>query len=210
MTVGPAIAVILALLQSGGNYGRPLDTPANRAAGMLRFSGGCAVRDVPASARKVLATQVASDQEARAVRALTGVARKCYPIQMPAFPPTAVRGSVAEALYRSTLGRTKPHMVSAPPPTSFTVVPAGQSGTPAQETAWSLAAVGRCAVYADAPAAHEWVMGPANVPEEERRFGLLKPALARCVPAAQLDQITPGLLRGFVAEALLDRGKDAQ
>lgn len=203
VTISASTVVAASPVAAQRDYGRPLDTPANRAAGMLRYSGYCAVRDVPASARKVLETSIGSDDEAKRVKTLTALARKCYRPELPPFPPTAVRNSIAEALYLNAYRTTPPPAIEAgPPPASFGVVPEEQKGSEMQEAAWSLAAIARCAVFADPANARELVLGPANVDEETKRFVRLQPALAKCVGAEQAALLTPQTTRGFIADAL--------
>lgn len=192
-----------AAVAQSGNYGRPLDTPENRASGILRFSSACAAREAPPTARKLLASEIGSLAEAKAAKALRGVARKCYQAQWSEFPSVAVRNGVAEYLYREGHNHSRPAASVGTPPATFAVVRPGTTGTPAQEAAWSLAAIARCIVFVDAPGAHDLVIGPASVPEEDRRFGLLKPALMRCTSSQNADLLNARTLRGFIADALL-------
>lgn len=186
------------------DYGRPLDTPENRGDLAMRFAARCVVDKVPASARKVLDTGIGSDDEVKRVKGLVGVARECFQPQWPAFPPTAFRDAMAEVAYRKA-HRTLPDMASGPPPASFGVVPADRKGTPQQEAAWTMAAIANCAVFAGSREAHEWVVGPRNVDEEQRRFGLLQPAIGKCVAPGQAAALTARNFRGPVAAALLAR-----
>lgn len=201
--VGLSFASLSIAQAQSGNYGRPLDTPENRASMMLRFSSACAAREAPPTARKLLATEIGSDAEAKAAKSLHAVGRKCYQAQWPEFSSTAVRNSVAEYFYRERYRMSRPSPLAGPPPASFGVVPAGATGSPAQEAAWSLAAIARCTVFVDPADAHQLVIGPSNVPEEDRRFALLKPALSKCVAPAQVAGLNARNLRGFVADALL-------
>lgn len=203
----PLIGVAtLAAAQDGdrGNYGRPLDTPENRADMMLRFAARCVVEKVPSTARKVLETGIGSDDEAKRVKGLPGVGRECFQPQWPAFPATPFRDAIAEVTYRKAY-RTEPVVPDAAPPASFAIVPDGTKGTPQQEAAWQLGAIARCTVFAGPHEAHRWIVGPRNVDEEQHRFDALKPAIARCVPPQSAAALTARNFRGPVAAALLAR-----
>ncbi|MES2337440.1 MAG: hypothetical protein V4537_05010 [Pseudomonadota bacterium] len=195
-------ALFAALPATAQRYGRPVETVENRAIGALRGSSRCAAAEAPPSARKVLDTQLASDEEKKRVRMLMAVARKCYPASWPDFPPTLVRGAIAESLYLDAHRETKPKSITGPAPASFGVVPAGTRGTPEQEIAWTLAAVANCVVFADAADVHHLLIGPAAVDEETKRFDALRPAIGRCLPAAQAAVLKPATFRGYLADAL--------
>lgn len=214
LTRSLAIATLISLAgtasaQDGGNFGRPLDTPENRADMLVRFSARCVVSKAAATARKVLATQISSPQEAKLVKSLASVARDCFPAQLPAFPSTLYRNALAEAQYREQFRRGDPTPKETSLPASFGVVPAGQTGSPEQESNWQFAAIANCTVFADPAGAREWIIGPRSVPEEEKRFAAFKPALEKCVAPAVVDKITARGFRGFVATALLDRARRA-
>lgn len=195
-------------LSAQQNYGRPIDTAENRAWMALRFSSRCAVSEVPASARKVLDTVIGSADEAKRVKSLVGLARKCYPGQWPAFPSTLVRGAIAESFYIEAYRTNAPTMVAkSAPPVSFGVVPAGTTGTSEQEVSWTLAAVANCIVYADAAGVRHLLLGPANVDEEIRRFDALRPSIGKCVPPAQATVLKPVTFRGYLADALFRQAR---
>lgn len=201
------IALILAAMPAAAqrDYGRPVDSPETRAMRALRGSAACAVDTAPASARKVLESDVASLEEAKRVKSLIAVARKCYPQTWPDFPPSLVRGALAERLYLSSNQSRGPGATPAAPPASFGVVALGTRGTADQETAWTLAAVANCVVFADARAAHELLLVPAAVDEETRRFDTLRPALDKCLAADQAKVLKAATFRGYLADALYRR-----
>ena len=186
------------------DYGRPIQSPENLGDQAMRSAARCVVDKVPGSARKVLDTDIGSDEEAKRVKGLVGVGRECFQPQWPAFPPTAFRDAMAEVTYRKA-HRTEPANPAGALPASFGVVPADRKGTPAQEAAWGMAAIANCAVYAGPHEAHEWIVGPRNVDEEQRRFALLQPAIGRCVAPGQAAVLTARNFRGPVAAALLAR-----
>ena len=191
------------------DFGRPLDTPENRADFALRSAARCAVDKVPASARKVLDTGIGSIEEAKGVKALTSVARECFQPQWPAFPATPFRDAMAEVTYRKA-NRTEPVIPTAEPPASFAVVSADQKGSPVQEVSWQLAAIAACTVFAGGHEAHEWIIGPRSVEEENRRFDAVKPAIAKCVSPNVSASLTARNFRGPVAAALLARSERAK
>lgn len=199
---------------AGRNYGRPVDSPETRANRALRGSTRCALGDAPSSVRKVLETAIGSDDEAKRVKSLIGVARNCYRADWPPFPATAVRNVIAEFFYLDQYRRDAPDLtkVLASPPESFAIVPAGSKGKPEpeQELAWYLAAVANCAVFAGSGPARELIVGPTDVAEEVRRFDALRPAIRRCLPAGGDAQLTPRVFRGFVAQALLTQAETAK
>lgn len=183
-------------------YGRPVESVETRAIMALRGSARCATNDTPSSARKLLDTAIASDEEDKRAKSLMAVARKCYPTNWPAFPSTMIRGSVAEALYLEAHRTAVPKAPSAPAPATFGVVPPGTKGTPEQEIAWTLAAVANCVVYGDVAGVHDFLIGPVAVDEEGKRFAALRPALERCLPAQQARVLTPPTFRGYLADAM--------
>lgn len=195
--------------QRGADYGRPLETPENRADFALRGAARCVFVDVPTSARKVLETEIGSADEAKRVKGLAGVSRRCFQPQWPAFQPTAFREALAEASYREQFYRDDPTPAETTPPASFGVVAVDAKGTPEQEAAWQLAALGNCVVFASPAAAREWVIGPRNVEEETRRFALLKPGIAQCGGPAAVATLTARNFRGAVANALFERARRA-
>lgn len=195
------------------DYGRPVSTPENRADMALRGAAFCAYRTVPASARRVLETSIASAEEATRVKALPSVARKCFRIEWPAFQSTTLRNAIAEAAYRDKYllrDPAPPGSTPARPPETFAVVPVGQQGTPEQQTVWQLAAIAKCTVFAGPEESRQLVLGPRNVDEEQRRFTLLQGAIRQCVPTGELSALTARNFRGFVAYALLERAAEAR
>lgn len=210
LAMGLAVTTPAVAQHEARDYGRPEPTPENLASMALRGSSYCAAQQAQATAREVLTAPLASSDEAKYVKALHMVARSCYKPNWPDFPPTAVRNALAEMAYREE-NRTPPKPVAAgtPPPESFAVVPADTHGTDQQEAAWYLGALANCVVFTDNAGAHEFVTGPANVAEEERRFAALAPALARCVPPGS-TKLTARAFRGFVANALLDQSHAAR
>lgn len=201
---GAAIAVAVSTPQvaAAQRYGRPAPTVENRAILALRGSARCAVGEAPPSARKILETQVASDEEKKRVKMLIAVARKCYPTTWPEFSPTLVRGAIAESLYLDAHRNASPKSASGPAPSTFGVVPAGTPGTADQEVAWTLAAVANCVVFADAADVHHLLLGPAAVDEEMLRFEKLRPSMELCLPGSQNTKLTPATFRGYLAESL--------
>ena len=208
MVLGALAIASAAAAQDGDrrDYGRPIDSPENRADLTMRFAARCVIDKVPASARKVLATRIGSDDEAKRVKGLPGVARECFQPQWPAFPPTAFRDAMAEVTYRKAY-RDEPAAGDQPAPASFGVVADGEKGSPQQESSWALAAIANCAVFAGPHEARQWIIGPRNVDEEQRRFEAMRPALARCVSPQSAAVLTARNFRGPVAAALLARAE---
>lgn len=197
------IAVPAAAQRDRGEYGVPAQTPENLARFALRGSSGCALRTAPGTAVKVLTSPIASAAEAKQAKSLRVVARSCYQPQWPDFVSTDVRNAIAEAQYRERY-RIMPKVLAdtaVSPPASFGVAPAGVTGTPQQDSAWFLAALANCVVFAAGADVHNLIIGPVGVPEEDRRFGVLKPALSRCQPAGS-PVLTSALFRGYLADAL--------
>lgn len=202
----PAGALAAAPQDNLRDYGRPIDTPDNRADMALRGAARCVMGEVPTSARRILATPIASDEEAKRIKALPGVARSCFQLQWPEFPPTAFRNALAEASYRERYFVNDPAPANGvPPPASFAVSEAGKAGTPAQEVAWQLAAIAKCTVFAGPEDARQFILGPRNVDEEQRRFTVLQASIRKCVPANDVAELTARNFRGFVAYALAER-----
>ena len=199
------LALTANLPAAAQRYGRPEPTVENRAIMALRGSARCAIGEAPPSARKVLDAPVASDEERKRVRMLIAVARKCYPTTWPDFPPTLVRGAIAETLYLDAHRNETPKPLGGAAPASFGVVAAGTKGTPEQEVAWTLAAVANCVAFADPAGIHHLLLGPAGVGEETKRFDGLRPAMNKCLPAAQAAVLTPATFRGYLADAMYRR-----
>ena len=190
------------------DYGRPADTPENRTDGALRRAASCVNNRVPNSARKVLETPIASKDESKRAKALLGVARECFGLGWPDFQPTAFRNALAESAYRASYMLRDPAPRGSGPknlPASFGVAPAGQEGTPEQQAAWQLAAIARCVVFVGPEDSRQLILGPRNVPEEERRFALLRAAMEQCIGADSAGLLTARTFRGFVASALIER-----
>ncbi|WP_375399065.1 hypothetical protein [uncultured Sphingomonas sp.] len=201
-----------ALAQRDDNerFGRPLMTPDNLADMSLGRFAFCAEARAQATAAKVLQTRLASDEEAKQVRKLAAVNRECSPLYPMPFTPTAVRNALATIAYRRNHKSgdvPPPTPAGTPPPASFAVVPADANGTDQQQGAWYLGAIANCVVFVDPPAVHRLVTGPIDVPEEDKRFAALVPAIGRCSPS-DTSGLTVRRFRGYLANALLQHVGD--
>lgn len=201
-SAGPALA------QRGVNYGQPLDNLENNLDLALRRAAFCIDRNVPATARRILASDIGSDEEAKRVRSAMTAGRDCFPDNRPRFNPTSFRNMVAESEYMARHRITDPEASRTGPvplPATFSVQPAGVDGRPEQRVAWQLAAIARCTVFVDPAKARQLIIGPRNVPEEDRRFAELSPAIGKCVEPRTASQLKARDFRGFIADALLAR-----
>jgi len=203
---GPAPA------QSYKHYGAPIDTPEVTARLMLAGAARCALKDVPSSVGKVLATEPASKNEAKAVKSMEAVTPKCFAADRGETDPILVRNALAEASYDAKYQRSAPDVSSQTrtPPDSFGVAAPNEKGTPDQEGAWTLAALANCTVFASSKGARDFIMVPIGVPEEQQQFDALKPAMAKCMNADELKLLTPAIFRGYLAAALWRQAEKAQ
>jgi hypothetical protein len=209
-TIG-AIGQIASAQNNSRDYGRPVDSPENRADAVVLRAAYCTTMKASASARHIVEAEIGSEDEAKQVRKLPGVVRECFDIKWPDFPPTTFRNALAEVAYRASysVNDPDPPVAGAAPPASFGVVPPGKKGTPEQEVAWQLAAIANCAVFVRPNQARQLILGPRNVDEEQRRFTAFLPALKQCVAAEDASVLTARNFRGFVANALLERTRRA-
>ena len=207
--LGIALAAQASTALAQQDYGRPLDTPQNRADGSLRRAAYCSVERVAASTRKILAAEVGSNDEAKRVKGLRALAPECFNGNLfPDFNPTTFRNALSEAEYLSHYRLSDPRATKAfskAMPASFAVVPAGTTGRPEQQAAWQLAAIARCTVFVAPEASRQLILGPRNVDEEKKRYAALQPAIEICLGGQTAADLTPRLFRGFVADALLTR-----
>lgn len=194
------------------DFGQPVDNAQTRANGALRSGAQCALLNVAPSVRKVLETTPGSKEEASRTKSMTAVSPECFPRESFTFDSTALHNALAEMTYLSRYGDKEPDLSSlgSEPPASFGVVPAGASGTPAQESTWALAALANCTVFVAPHDVRKLIMGPSDLPEEQTRFDVLKPAIGRCTHDPNMSALTPHLFRGFLANALLTRTQAAK
>ncbi len=194
-----------------GAYGTPPDTPQNRADRALQQTAACLIERVPATARKVMNSDLGSDGERKQVKSVLAVAPTCYQHNWPKFDPTALHNALAQQYYQSRFTTNDPGIrPGVQPPESFAVVPAGTHGDERQQGVWFLGAIASCVTFADPEDVRALVLGPMGVDEEGRRFDQLRPAITRCVAGDAADKMTARLLRGYLAWALLRRTVGAE
>lgn len=170
---------------------------------------GCASRQSPSAPRKLLETEIASDEEARQVNRMRAVGRRCAG-DFPPFSPLVVRSVAAIMLYNAEFRRVEPRLPVDPVlPASFAVVPADRQGSEAQKDIWYVAGIANCISYVNPKLAREAVLADPDPRAEEESFRALKPALDRCLRPGSAFPIAPMQFRGILAEQLLKRSRAA-